>query len=304
MTDLIRDRGTEGATGMTRRFIPPRPQPGASGPVEPIDLRAVAMATLHRWWIVVPIVVIAGLIGYQASSALPTVYESKATLIVGQTTGGAGTEMNDIQAAERLAFVYADLAKRQPTMMAVVEALELDMSWGALADQVSIKRVADTPLIEITVEATTAEQAEAIATELNRQIIALSPGEQALDAQRFIQDQIAAVRGDIEREQRALERLRERRAAGTLGLSGDIEESQARLASLRAEHSSLLEDLRSDPRTNAISVFQEPAAATQQVQVNKAMNALLAAAVGFLMGVALSMVLESRSRRPRPRAKS
>lgn len=272
-----------------------------------VDLRAVLWALVSRWWLVVPLVLLTGFAGYQGSSALPTSHEAAATLIVGQTTQGAATELVDIQASERLAFTYADLAVRQPTLSAVVSGLGLDMTWQELGDMVSVKRVSDTPLIEIRVVADSPQLAQDIAAELTDRIIALSPTETARATQSYLIQREVQLRTRIEIVQEeivlAQRRLRGTSSAERAATLKRITRLEAELEDLEATHSALRQDLRSDRWSNAIEVFQPARANTSPLEPNRKLNAVLAAAVGLLLAVAIVAVLEAR-RRYLPRLRS
>lgn len=273
-----------------------------------IDLRNVGRAVLRRWWIVVPLVAAAAFAGYQASSALPTMHKASSTLMIGQSTDDPSTDLDAIRASQEIAFTYADLATRQPTLMAVVNALELDMTWQALSKQVRVKRVADTPLIEVSVEAETPELAEKIAKELTDRIVALSPTASAFESQSFLQQRAATLRTEIAATQATLERNRERRDEATTTATRDIYErrvaaGEKRLLELEHTHSGVLDDLRSERSPNTVSIFQEPKANTSALEPNRIMNGILAAGVGLLLALAIAMVLEARQRHSLVRAR-
>mgnify|MGYP003291517245 CR=1 FL=1 len=89
-----------------------------------------------------------------------------------QTTSVSRT---DFQTSMDVAKTYADIAQREPVLDRVVSALELNETWQTLKEQVHVKALEGTQLIEITAEARTPEMARAIADQVAAQLIVISP---------------------------------------------------------------------------------------------------------------------------------
>lgn len=292
----------------TATGAPPTYRPRYEPPPATVDLRNVLRAVFRRWWLVLPLIAATSFAGYQASGALPTTHKASATLMVGQTTTSPSTLKDDLVASEELAFTYSDLATREPVLSAIVATLKLDMSWSELGDMVQVKRVPDTPLIDVQVEADTAELALKIAQEMTSRIVTLSPTASANRAQDFLEQRAEDIRSEIAQTQGLLERNRRNRDEANSAAVRDAYErrvhaNESRLQDLDATYSEVLDDLRAARSLNAVTVFQEPLAARSPKEPNRMMNGLLAAGVGMLIARAIAMVLEARERHSLVRAR-
>ena len=140
-----------------------------------MELRQYIAIASRWWWLVILMTMVAGVTSYAASQRQTPVYEATSTLIVGQSIQATELTTGDIYTSERLAQTYASIARRQPVLQGVVEALNLNDTWLELKKRVRVKPVSETQLLEITVEANSPEEARASADEIARQLILLSP---------------------------------------------------------------------------------------------------------------------------------
>ena len=84
-------------------------------------------SVMRSWfWLIVACVLLAGGAAFLVSSALPKVYESTATLIVGQSIQSANPDLNQLLASQRLSQTYADLATTTPLLEQVIAENGLD----------------------------------------------------------------------------------------------------------------------------------------------------------------------------------
>ena len=93
--------------GLYSRRHPDHP-PGGTGP--PVELRQQFTVMRSWFWLFVASILLAGGAAFLVSSSLPKVYESTATLIVGQSIQSANPDLNELLASQRLSQTYADLA--------------------------------------------------------------------------------------------------------------------------------------------------------------------------------------------------
>ena len=77
---------------------------------------------LRRWvWLLIAAVLLAGGASYLVSSSLTKLYESKVTLIVGQSLQSTSTDYNQLLASQRLSQTYADLATKGKVLPGVID---------------------------------------------------------------------------------------------------------------------------------------------------------------------------------------
>ena len=88
---------------------------------------------LRRWvWLLIAAVLLAGGASYLVSSSLTKLYESKVTLIVGQSLQSTSTDYNQLLASQRLSQTYADLATTGTVLSAVIDSVGLDTTTDEL----------------------------------------------------------------------------------------------------------------------------------------------------------------------------
>ncbi len=100
------------------RRIAPHPIPGHPyrENLALMDLRRQGQVVRSWLWLLVAGLLLAGGTAYLVSTALPKVYEAKATLLVGQSSSAASPNYNDLLASQRISQTYADLATTTPIL--------------------------------------------------------------------------------------------------------------------------------------------------------------------------------------------
>ncbi len=104
-----------------------------------MDLRRL-IATFRTW---LPLMVVAALLAGAAafgiSSLQQKVYESKATLIVGQALSATNPDYTQLLVAQNLSATYAAIAKTRPILEAVIAELRLKETTDELAGRVRVE---------------------------------------------------------------------------------------------------------------------------------------------------------------------
>src|SRR5215218_9515921 len=139
-----------------------------------IELRRIFAIVTRRLWLIVLLTAVATSIGVFVSRSQTPIYQATTTMLVGQFIQSTSVNRADIQTSADVAKTYADIALRQPVLDKVIETLKLDVTARGLKNQVRVKAIEGTQLIEVTAEATSAEAARSIADEVAAQLIALS----------------------------------------------------------------------------------------------------------------------------------
>lgn len=266
-----------------------------------VELRNIIITGLKWWWLMVVLTALAAASGYVVSQRQTPVYEASTTLIVGQTIQTVNPNNGDILLSERLARTYADMARRQPVLQAVIETLNLSSSWRALKGRVQAMLVTDTQLVEITVKASSPEEARQIADEIAHQLILLSPtslkNQQQSENQRRIRERIEDLQAKIDAGQ---ERIKALEAAMETSLSAQqVRELQDELNTLEGlitgwenNYTQLLIFIESEKSPNYLAVIEPAQASPSSVQPRVLLNTLLASIVGFLLAVGIVFLLE------------
>lgn len=137
--------------------------------METIDLRELAGVLWNKKWIIVLITIVAVAISAIISFyVLEPVYETSATMIVGNTkTTEQQVEMDDVVLSQKLVKTYGEIAQSRTVSKEVITNLGLDLTPGQLKDKVAISPVGDTEIMKIQVQDTDPELAAKIANNLS-----------------------------------------------------------------------------------------------------------------------------------------
>ena len=134
---------------------------------EGIDLRDVWRVIKKGRWVILALPLIAMVtVGIISFFVLTPRYEASTTLMVGKTYNGQNAMMlqyNDILTANQLVKTYSQIAKSRSITEKVIKTENLEMTPEQISEQIDVKPVKDTQLIEITVEDVDPERAARLA---------------------------------------------------------------------------------------------------------------------------------------------
>ncbi len=266
-----------------------------------VELRQVISIVLRRWWLVVFLTLAAAGIGYGLSQSQERVYQAITSVIVGQSIQATQLDTRDIQTSERLALTYADITRRQPVLEATIESLDLDYTWNSLRSRVKVKLVPNTQLLEISVEASSREEAVLIAGELAQQLILLSPAslqnQGVNNTAPFVQQRLQELQKNIEiSESRVKELTIDLASAQTTeeeaGIQEEIDDLEGKILNWENNYTRFLTSVASEASSNYISVVDSARAMVRPIRPNIRLNTLIAGAVGFVLAVGIIFLLE------------
>lgn len=268
-----------------------------------IDARKLLAMLLNRWWILATFAAIAGIAGYLYTTQQTPVYEATATLSVSSVMQSAEIDRYDSDITDDLVLLYSDMARRQPTLQGVVDALNSGVDWQRLRTQVHAEPVPGTPFIEIRAEAASPALASDIADEVAQQLILQSPNSsvnQAAEEDRpFIQQRLDNLRANIVTGQERLATLEGQIASATMLPAVQLNDVQAEIRSLEeliadwdSTYSNLLLSLNPAQVTNNLSVLEPARASDEPIRPQTMIMTLLAVIVGFVLGLGLILLLE------------
>jgi non-specific protein-tyrosine kinase len=237
-------------------------------------------------------VVLAGGVAFVVSGSFPRTYESKVTLIVGQSLNDVNPSSDQILVSQRLSTTYASVATKRPALVALIAKLHLDVTPDDLLKRVHADAPLDSTLLTITAQDADPDRAAAIANGLGEQLIAASPAIQGhqVEFQDSIDAALKATQAQIDATQAqldALNGLSERTAAQ----DAQVAALEGRLVTLRSTYATLL-SFSSSNASNLLSVVEPALAPAAPVSPKPLLNTLLAAVLGLLVAAGIVFIAE------------
>jgi Mrp family chromosome partitioning ATPase/capsular polysaccharide biosynthesis protein len=239
-------------------------------------------------------------VSYLAARSMPRTYLSSVTLIVGDEAFGARVNIEDITTSQRMAAVYAGMVMRQPVMEATIQTLGLATTWHELQTRVLAIRRDNSQLLEIRVTDSHPMRAKAIADELARQLILLSPtvqnAQQLQERRDFVRRQLDALQANIQQAELALAEKqsalsKEISARGVLDLQDEIKALNTKIDSWRPTYANLLTSFEGrSPST--LSVVEPAYVPGDPVSPRVAPTVLMAAVVAGLLAFGAALLIE------------
>lgn len=135
-----------------------------------MDLRTWIRVLARRFWLLLLGTVLAMVGSYLAFRLLTPWPRYQATTVVIINDKGLKADWNSLQANKNLAMTYAQWALRRPVLEGVIETLDIPLSVAQLREQIKIRSVEDTQLVELSATSNDPQLAAAIANELVRQL--------------------------------------------------------------------------------------------------------------------------------------
>jgi capsular exopolysaccharide synthesis family protein len=266
-----------------------------------MDLSQYVKRVLRWWWLIMICTGLAAGTSYYVSSRQTPVYQTTATLMVGQVIYKTNPTGQDFLTVERLAESYAQVAVRQPILQAAVDSLDLQMSWQQLSGRVNAAPIAGTQLLAITVQDNVPQRAAALANEIAHQLTLQSPtspeNKVRQERSQFVKSQLDDLEARIEAAQTRIEELKvELDSAVSARQIQDLENEIANLETLvndwQANYAELLNFLEGGDSPNYLAIIEPAQVPGVPVIPKVRTNVLLAAAAGFMVAVGAALLLE------------
>lgn len=250
----------------------------------------------RRWLppLAVAVLLAAG-VAYVASAVQAKVYEAQATLIVGTSLSGS-PDYNELLVSEQLAETYATVATTRPILTRVKATVGLEESVGSLRGRISAVAQPDSTLLTITARDGDPARAALLVNALVEQLIASSPsGEEPLtDVPQSVDEQLNAIRAELEADQARLEEL-----AGveepTQAQLDELQAIDANLQVLRETYATLI-PFSTTNAPNLLTVVDPAVAPENEESPRPAISALVAAMAAILIGGSIAFVVEYPTR--------
>lgn len=131
-----------------------------------IDLQELFGLILHRLWLIILVGLLTGGIGFGISKYLMTpMYQSTTRVYIlnSSDNNNGNITLSDTQLASTLTKDYEALITSRFVLEKVIEDMQLDLSYGALKERVTVSNASNTRIIDISVKAEQPEYAQAIA---------------------------------------------------------------------------------------------------------------------------------------------
>ena len=259
-----------------------------------MELKEYILPLRKWWWLILAATLVATLSSFIATRSQAPIYQTRTTIMIGRAIENPNPNGSDFWLMQQLAGTYADIAKRAPVQDATKAALGL--TW--LPDY-TVRVVANTQLVEISVLDTSPPRAQAVATELAHQLILQTPmqsGSETEQRQSFIKTQlddlevkIKDTQAEIAKKQGDLANLfSARQIADT---QTQIAGLQTKLSTLQANYAALLSNTQQGA-INTISVIEPAQLPRSPIGPNKLATILLAAAIGLILSAGAAYLLE------------
>lgn len=246
------------------------------------------------WWLLVGSTLIAAIFSSVSVLRQPTIYQARATLMIGTTINNPNPSTNELSLGQQLAAAYANLANRELVYDATKKALGMTQLPEYIATALP-----NTQLIEIVVNDSDPQRAQTVANELAAQLMLISPmsaQSEERDRQDFVHERLNSLEEQIRETEAEIENLQ-----GDLAdafSAQQISDIQAQINSLQSKLSSMENNyglLLSNSQQGAINTLTIIASAdlpTRPIGPMKGLTILLAAAAGLLLAACEAYLLE------------
>ncbi|RMF44362.1 MAG: polysaccharide biosynthesis tyrosine autokinase [Anaerolineae bacterium] len=236
------------------------------------------------WWLLIVCALVAGGVGYALVNPLPPVYQSGITLLVGNALDTPNPSSLEVEIPRRLTDAYAAMALREPVRDGVKKALGLDE-----LPKYTAYTIPGSTMVRIEVTDTNPRRAQAVATELGRQLMAQSPGGTTRDSetQAFLEEQLHKIADAISETEQDIAAKQEEMAtaegaSAILSLQADLDALNNKLATLQENYARLLASSQSNA-INTLRVVEEATLPTRPIGPNKVLDVAAATLGGLIL---------------------
>jgi capsular exopolysaccharide synthesis family protein len=231
--------------------------------------------------------------GYVAQQRQPDVFSATSTVMVGRAIENPNPTTAEISLGQQLALTYGEIARRRP----VQEATKMALGITSLPEY-TVFQVPNTQLLEIRVSDVDPARAQAVANELARQLIALSPNtESNLTAERrqFLETQVSDLEVSIDDTKALIAELNQARV--TMYSARDISAADEQIAALerklrddQSTYASLLNSLKGG--VNSLEVVEWADVPRAPISAGSVQTILVVGAIGFLLSLGTALLLQ------------
>ena len=224
-------------------------------------------------------------------------YSASSTLMVGRINDD-NFNASAIYTAERLAMTYAQMVTREGVLKAVVDELELPVSWRQLRGMVKARPQPGAPLFEVHVVSTNSDLSQVLANTVAETIVTQSRAKETLrnvKDQGFVEEQLEVLRSSIDNAAIEIDDLESELDTATS--ARQISEVKSQLSGKHAQINEWqrryteMRDSLIGSTASAVSVIEE-ANPGYRVGPNVRANVLTGALLGLALALVAVLVLE------------
>jgi capsular polysaccharide biosynthesis protein len=269
---------------------------GRSRMTENWEVPRVSGAARARWLLVAVLTLFGAGAGYALTLTEDPAYRATTGVMVGYTLRAPSIDDKEFEVTQSLAQTYAKFVRREPVLNPVIKKLNLATTWQALKNKVRAEVVADTPLVSISVDAATPDQAEAIAAAIGEQLVGLSPTSTSVSRLDFLNGRIQQLQADIEKAQGEITSLRQAQSgaapADFARMERRIDELQRNIISWQGNYVNLVDLLNTQRASNQLSVYEPAVADSDPVVRDPVVFAAMGAMAGLFVGLAIAYAIQ------------
>lgn len=271
------------------------------GGLQVMEIRRYWIVVRKWYWLMMLGLLLTAGSTYFISESITPIYAATVTLQVNQVQEIGIPGYSDLLASERLTRTYSELIRQRTVLDPVIQELDLNQVYDALAQQVSVRGIRDTQLIQVTVKRPSAQQAADVANKIAEVFIAQttdSQGGQLSATRAGLRQQIVSVESEISSTAAEIEQLR----TGADSRSNDYRAvEQARLQSMLTQYQLAYSQLVKSEQDLALAEVRAigglriavPAVAPRSPTEPQVLyNTAVAAAVGLIIAVLAALLLE------------
>ncbi|WP_455543445.1 YveK family protein [Intestinibacter sp.] len=121
-----------------------------------VDLKELYKIIKKRFWMIVSIGIILGIVSGVVSQFLITpTYQSNTTLIINKENNDSQIQLSnsdDLNYVQKLAYTYKEIITSRTVLQKTIKKLDLDISYKRLASCINVTNVTNTQIINVSVE--------------------------------------------------------------------------------------------------------------------------------------------------------
>jgi non-specific protein-tyrosine kinase len=263
-----------------------------------LELKRYLVLFRRWWWLVISLTLLGGVSAFIAATAQPSVYQATTRILINQAPG-ALPDATAVLTGQHVSSTYAQLLQKRPVLEAVSANLALDMDPGTLKSRITVRPLAGTNLLEVTVQDGDAQRAADIANEVVRVFIAQNVDFQSSRYAASIanlQTELEQIQADIERTEANLEAYDDEEMDLTPEQIIERNRQEALLSEYRGNHATLLESYEQIRLTQAqssdrVTVVEEALSGTPVGSASRT-RAIQGALVGIALAVGGVLLIE------------
>ena len=246
------------------------------------------------WWLLAASTVIAAMFSAVSVLRQPTIYQARATLMIGTTINNPNPSTNELTLGQQLAAAYANLAVREMVYNATKNALGLSR-----LPEYTASALPNTQLIDIVVNDSDPQRAQTVANELAKQLILLSPmsaQSEEQGRQEFVHARLNSLEEQINQTEAEIEKLQGDLADAFSAqqindIQGQINSLQSKLSAMENNYGLLLAN-SDQGATNTLTIIASAEVPTRPIGPMKGLTILLAALAGLVLAAGEAYLLE------------